>query len=121
MSLLYLYLEEMYLLNAEASAKTGDEVGARKSLKAILALRLPDASYVDALSGKALLDEIYLQSRIELWGEGKSYLSLKRNKGTVFRGSNHLTFAATPLTSSDTRLTFKIPIEEVQNNPNLDK
>ncbi len=118
---IYMRVEEIYLLNAEASAKTGDEAGARKSLKAILASRLPDASYVDNLTGKALLDEIYLQTRIELWGEGKSYLSMKRNKGTMYRGSNHLTFVATPFPSNDTRLTFKIPIEEVQNNPNLDK
>jgi hypothetical protein len=118
---IYMRVEEMYLLNAEACAKTGDEAGARKSLKAIMALRVPDASYIDALTGKALLDEIYLQTRIELWGEGKSYLSLKRNKGTTNRGSNHLKFVGTPVLHNDTRLTFKIPIEEVQNNPNLNK
>ncbi len=118
---IYMRVEEMYLLNAEASAKTGDEATARKSLKAIMALRVPDASYIDALTGKALLDEIYLQTRIELWGEGKSYLSLKRNKGTVLRGSNHLKFVGTPILYNDSRLTLKIPIQEVQNNPNLNK
>jgi hypothetical protein len=118
---IYMRVEEMYLLNAEACAKTGDEAGARKSLKAIMALRVPDASYIDALTGKALLDEIYFQTRVELWGEGKSYLSLKRNKGTANRGTNHLKFVGTPVLHNDTRLTFKIPIEEVQNNPNLNK
>jgi hypothetical protein len=118
---IYMRVEEMYLLNAEACAKTGDEAGARKSLKAIMALRIPDASYIDALTGKALLDEIYLQTRIELWGEGKSYLSLKRNKGTVNRGTNHLKFVGTPILYNDPRLTLKIPIQEVQNNPNLNK
>jgi hypothetical protein len=118
---IYMRVEEMYLLNAEACAKTGDEAGARKSLKAIMALRVPDASYIDALTGKALLDEIYLQTRIELWGEGKSYLSLKRNKGTVNRGTNHLKFVGTPILYNDPRLTLKIPIQEVQNNPNLNK
>jgi hypothetical protein len=118
---IYMRVEEMYLLNAEACAKTGDEAGARKSLKAIMALRVPDASYIDALTGKALQDEIYLQTRIELWGEGKSYLSLKRNKGTVNRGSNHLKFVGTPILYNDPRLSLKIPIQEVQNNPNLNK
>lgn len=116
---IYMRVEEMYLLNAEACVKTGDEAGARKSLKAIMALRIPDTSYIDILTGKALLDEIYLQTRIELWGEGKSYLSLKRNKGTVLRGSNHLKFVGTPILYNDSRLTLKIPIQEVQNNPNL--
>jgi hypothetical protein len=118
---IYMRVEEMYLLNAEACAKTGDEAGARKSLKAIMALRVPDASYIDALTGKALQDEIYLQTRIEMWGEGKTYLALKRNKATTNRGSNHLKFVGTPVPHNDTRLTFKIPIEEVQNNPNLNK
>lgn len=118
---IYMRVEEMYLLNAEACAKTGDEAGARKSLKAVMALRLPDASYIEALTGKALQDEIYLQTRIEFWGEGKSYLSLKRNKGTVNRGTNHLKFVGTPILHNDTRLTLKIPIQEVQNNPNLNK
>jgi len=117
----YMRVEEIYLLNAEACAKTGDEAGARKSLKAIMTLRVPDASYIDALTGKALQDEIYLQTRIELWGEGKSYLSLKRNKGTVNRGTNHLKFVGTPILYNDSRLTLKIPIQEVQNNPNLNK
>jgi len=118
---IYMRVEEMYLLNAEACAKTGDEAGARKSLKAIMTLRVPDASYIDALTGKDLRDEIYLQTRIELWGEGKSYLSLKRNKGTVNRGSNHLKFVGTPILYNDSRLSLKIPIQEVQNNPNLNK
>jgi hypothetical protein len=39
-----------------------------------------------------LKKEIYLQTRIEFWGEGKSYLAMKR-KATTTRGSNHLFFA----------------------------
>ena len=113
----YMRVEEMYLLNAEACAKTGDEAGARKSLKAIMALRVPDASYIDALTGKALQDEIYLQTRIELWGEGKSYLAMKRNKATVTRGSNHLSFVGEAIPYNDERLTFEIPEGEIQFNP----
>ncbi len=114
---IYMRVAEMYLLNAEASAKSGDEPGARTSLKALLSKRVPDVSYVDGLSGQSLLDEIYLQTRIELWGEGKAYLALKRNKRTEVRGANHLSFVGVPIPYDDERLTFEIPEAEIQNNP----
>ena len=79
--------------------------------------RIPDSSYVDALSGQDLLDEIYLQTRIELWGEGKSYLAMKRNQATIVRGPNHLSFVGIPIPHNDERLTFEIPELEIQNNP----
>ncbi|SEC85771.1 SusD family protein [Tenacibaculum sp. MAR_2009_124] len=113
----YMRIEEMYLLNAEANAKAGAEGAARTSLKALVSRRVPDVTYIDALSGQALLDEIYLQTRIEFWGEGKSYLAMKRNKATVTRGSNHLSLVGTPIQYNDERFTFEIPLDEIQNNP----
>jgi len=114
---IYMRVEEMYLLNAETAAKSGDEATAKVSLKALLSKRLPSTTYIDGLSGKALQDEIYLQTRIELWGEGKSYLAMKRNHATITRGSNHLSFKGVPILYNDPRLTFSIPQSEIQNNP----
>ncbi|WP_100610643.1 RagB/SusD family nutrient uptake outer membrane protein [Confluentibacter lentus] len=113
----YMRIEEIYLLNAEANAKSGNDFAARTSLKAVLANRIPDVSYVDALSGQALQNEIYLQTRIELWGEGKSYLAMKRNKATTVRGTNHLSFVGVPIPYNDERMQFEIPLDEIQNNP----
>ncbi len=113
----YMRVEEAYLLNAEANAKSGNEGAARTALKALVSRRVPDASYVDGLSGQALLDEIYLQTRIELWGEGKSFLALKRNKRTATRGANHLSLVGTPIQYNDERFQFEIPQDEIQNNP----
>lgn len=115
----YMRVEEMYLLNAEANAKLGFDGPARTSLKALLDNRLTDASYVDALSGQALQDEIYLQTRIELWGEGKSFLAMKRNKATTQRGDNHLSFVGEAIDYNDERMQFEIPQDEIQNNPFL--
>jgi len=114
---LYMRVAEMYLLNAEAAANTGDEATAKISLKFLLDQRMADTSFIDGLSGKALLDEIYLQTRIELWGEGKSYLAMKRNKATVTRGDNHLSNVGVAISYDDTRLSFLIPQSEIQNNP----
>lgn len=116
---IYMRVDEMYLLHAEASAKTGDEAGAQEVLKLLLDERVDDSSYIDGLTGQALLDEIYTQTRIELWGEGKSYLAMKRNRATITRGDNHLSFDGESFSYDDDRLTFEIPQSEVQNNPNI--
>lgn len=113
----YMRIEEMYLLNAEANARSGSDEAARTSLKALMTERVPDVSYIDGLSGQALQDEIYLQTRIELWGEGKSYLAMKRNKATTVRGTNHLSFVGEPIPYNDERMQFEIPLDEIQNNP----
>jgi len=113
----YMRVAEMYLLNAETAAKAGFEDEAKGNLKTLLSQRIPDVTYVDGLTGQALLDEIYLQTRIELWGEGKSYLAMKRNQATIVRGSNHLSFVGEPIPYNDDRLTLLIPQSEVQNNP----
>ncbi|MBZ9731409.1 RagB/SusD family nutrient uptake outer membrane protein [Salegentibacter sp. JZCK2] len=115
--LVYMRIAEMYLLNAEAAANLGMDADARMSLAALLDLRVDDTSYLDGLSGEALIDEIYLQTRLELWGEGKSYLALKRNKKTVVRGPNHLSFVGEPIPYNDERLTFEIPEAEILYNP----
>lgn len=117
--LIYMRSDEFYLLNAEAKARTSSESDAKTSLKSFLANRITDVSYIDALSGQALLNEIYLQTKIEMWGEGKSYLAMKRNKATITRGANHLFEAGNSFSYSDPKLTFLIPQAEVINNPNL--
>lgn len=121
MDYVYMRADEFYMLNAEAKAYLSQDGDARTQLKSFLADRITDVSYIDALSGQALKDEIYLQTRIEFWGEGKAYLALKRNKTNVVRGSNHLFFAGQTIPYNDARLTFEIPQQEVLNNPNLNK
>ncbi len=115
----FMRVDEFHLLAAETLAKSGKENQAKVILKNFLTNRLTDVSYIDGLSGTALLDEIYLQTRIEFWGEGKSYLAMKRNKATITRGSNHLFFSGQSFNYDDPKLTLKIPQSEVNNNPNL--
>lgn len=117
--MLYMRSDEFYLLNAEANARLGQDGAARTALSTFLAPRITNVSYLNALSGQALLNEIYLQTRIELWGEGKTYLAMKRNKATITRGSNHLFEAGNSFLYNDPKLTFVIPQAEVLNNPNL--
>lgn len=117
---IYLRIDEMYLLSAEMSAKEGMDADAKSRLKELLSLRFDnsaDYNYINSLSGTALVNEIYLQTRIELWGEGKSYLAMKRNKATVTRGANNLYHVGLPIKYNDDRLTYPIPQAEILNNP----
>lgn len=116
---LFMRVDEFHLLAAESLAKSGNEAQARTVLSNFLANRVGDTAYISGLSGTALLNEIYLQTRIELWGEGKSYLAMKRNKATIKRGPNHLFFAGQSFNSDDDRLTYDIPQAEINNNPNF--
>ncbi|QXP68604.1 RagB/SusD family nutrient uptake outer membrane protein [Polaribacter sp. AHE13PA] len=116
----YMRVAEMYLLSAEMAAKEGQDGVAKSRLIELLSQRFDDAAdyaYVNALSGDALLNEVILQTRIELWGEGKSYLSMKRNKQTMTRGTNHVFHSGLSIPHTDERLTYEIPQAEVQNNP----
>lgn len=116
---IFMRVDEFYLLYAESMAKLGNDNVAKTTLKTLLKDRYTDLSFIDALSGTALQDEIYKQTRIEFWGEGKTYLALKRNKKDVVRGANHNSLANQTIKFSDDRLTFKIPQAEVINNPDL--
>lgn len=117
---IFMRIDEMYLLKAEGQAKSGDLAGAKATLKQLLANRNTDLAFIDAIGSQAdMINEIYRQTRIELWGEGKTYLSMKRNKMNVVRGQNHDAFKGLVMPYNDDRLTFKIPQAEVINNPNL--
>ncbi|MCC4212849.1 RagB/SusD family nutrient uptake outer membrane protein [Leeuwenhoekiella parthenopeia] len=116
----YMRYAEVLLLNAEAKARAGQTGPARTALKTLVAARVTDPSFVDGLSGQALIDEIYKQTRLELWGEGKSYLAMKRNEATVTRGSNHLSFVGVPIRFDDERMSFEIPQQEIQDNNFID-
>lgn len=120
---IYMRIEEFYLLSAEAAAKSGNEAAAKARLEELLASRLGGAAnataYVSPLSGDALRNAIHQQTRIELWGEGKSYFALKRNKASVTRGTNHVFLNGQTFNYDETRMIFKIPIIELNNNPNI--
>ncbi|GGH21458.1 RagB/SusD family nutrient uptake outer membrane protein [Sphingobacterium alkalisoli] len=119
----YIYLRSalMYYIEAEGLAKSNNEAGARDALFEITSKR--DPQYVKSTkSGQALIDEIILQKRIELWGEGFAYFDIKRlGEGVVrdYSGSNHPTYGKFNIPTGDSRLLFMIPQAEVDANPDI--
>src|SRR5690606_25647713 len=118
----YIYLRSalMYYIEAEALARAGNENQARQVLFEITKER--DPSYtLSANSGEALIDEIILQKRIEMWGEGFAWFDLKRlNKGVDrnYSGSNHV-FAKLVIPAGDNKFKFMIPQAEIDANPEI--
>src|SRR6185436_8400710 len=68
---------EMFLIEAEARANMGNSAAAAAALYE-LAKKRNSAYTLSTATGSALLKEIYLQRRIELWGEGFRFYDLKR-------------------------------------------
>ncbi|MEO9854199.1 MAG: RagB/SusD family nutrient uptake outer membrane protein [Reichenbachiella sp.] len=111
---------EMYLIEAEALARSGtDDAGAAVALFTLASAR--DASYtLSTNTGQALIDEIDLQRRWELWGEGFRFYDLKRqNKALNRNGSNHdfNLVLVSDVPAGDNRWQWMIPTDELNANP----
>ena len=114
----YMRAAEMYLIEAEAKVRLGDNAGAATVLSALIKTR--DANYVTSTkTGTALLDEILLHRRIELWGEGHRFLDLKRTNAPLNRnGANHIASVVLlyDVAPGDVRWEFLIPRREINSN-----
>ncbi|BAV08229.1 outer membrane protein, nutrient binding [Filimonas lacunae] len=95
---------EMYLIEAEAKARAGDNGGAQDALYQLAFQR--DSMYTKSTrTGQALITEIMRQRRTELWGEGFRFLDLKRLNLPLDRtGANHDATLAE---------VFTVPVESI--------
>lgn len=121
--MVYMRMSEMYLIKAEAEARSGQESQARQTLHEWLITRDP-AYTLSSNSGQALVDEILIQRRIELWGEGFRFTDLKRlNMDMDRRDSNHDESVCTILhvPAGDSRWQWKIPTAEINVNPLMEQ
>lgn len=113
---------EMMLIEAEALARTGKDADALKLLTDLIKARNP--KYVFTAGGDQLVNEILLQRRIELWGEGFSLLDIKRLKQGLNRPvgeGNHSVSLARKITlpAEDNAFLLKIPLVEFDANKSL--
>jgi hypothetical protein len=122
---LYMRASEMYLIEAEALARQGQDAQARTVLEQMVQARNPAYS-ASSFSGTDLLNEILLQRRIELWGEGFSLLDIKRLKTGLNRptgpgnhGSPNLDPSVYTLPDVSPKFLMRIPQRELDNNTAL--
>lgn len=116
---IYMRASALYYIEAEALAKSGNEGTAKQVLYDITITR--DPSYVlSTNTGAALINEIILQKRIELWGEGYAWFDMKRLGIALTRdypGSNHPAFGKLNIPAGSNSFIFQVPQAEIDANP----
>lgn len=110
-------VEEMYLIEAEATAHT-DAAKGKKLLTAFMKTRDPQYSFAGT-STQDVVDECFLQKRIELFGEGQIFFDYKRLNKPVdrtYENNNWPTTAQLKTTTRPAWMNWPISINEVNNN-----
>jgi starch-binding outer membrane protein, SusD/RagB family len=111
----YMRAAEMYLIEAEAQARLGSNTPAQTALTTLLTTRIP--GFTTTNTGAALVDEVILHRRIELWGEGFSLNDYKRWKRGIDRtNSNHRADARLVIAAGDKKFFYQIPQREFDTN-----
>lgn len=121
----YMRVAEMYLIEAEAYARMGtQDAAARTALNTLRQNReTVPANYVASVNtGAALINEIMLNRRLELWGEGFRFTDLKRLNMPLNRtGANHSVSLCieTSIPAGDVRWEWLIPKCEIDANKEM--
>ncbi|MDR0733621.1 MAG: RagB/SusD family nutrient uptake outer membrane protein [Dysgonamonadaceae bacterium] len=124
----YVYLRsaEAWYIKAEAEARIKTVAEAHATLDVVTNARTIDGNhaYQWSTDKNTLLDQIFVQKRIELWGEGHGLFEFNRLEKTIDRtydGTNHppgnINSGDRPLPWHDPLRTFQIPIKELEGNP----
>lgn len=118
----YMRIAEMYLIEAEAQARSGNNTASQQALFPLAKNR--DAAYVQSTkTGNDLVEEIMVQRRVELWGEGFRFTDMKRaNVDMDRRGTNHKVDVANILfvPAGDPAWQWLIPQDEINSNPAIE-
>lgn len=110
-------VEEMYLIEAEATAHT-DAAKGKELLTAFMKTRDPQYSFAGTRT-QDVVDECFLQKRIELFGEGQIFFDYKRLNKPVdrtYENNNWPTTAQLKTTTRPAWMNWPISINEVNNN-----
>ena len=116
-------IEEMYLIEAEATAQTSPAAGKKLIEDFMKTYRY--ATYTCNVSDKdGVVNEIFFQKRVELFGEGQSFFDYKRlNKGVTrgYTGTNFQQSAQFNTTTRPAWMNFCIVATEGLNNLAIEK
>jgi tetratricopeptide (TPR) repeat protein len=110
-------LSEVYLNRAEARAEQGDFAGALADLNMIR--ERAGVGPITGLSGDALIDEILLERRRELFAEGHRVFDITRRGQNLVR--TDCTSPTCEVTFPDTNFILPLPQEETDVNPNIEQ
>lgn len=111
---------EMYLIRAEAYARSNQTVQARADLNALRGQRISGYVNDNTLTGSLLLSAIAVERRKELFLEGHRWFDLRMAGQGISRGSDCKAPATScSLPASSFRFVWPIPQVELKANPNI--
>ena len=113
-------VEEMILIQAEATAMAGD-VNKGKQILENFVRTYRDPSYTcNATTAEGVQDAVWFQRRIELWGEGFSFTDLLRSKKPLDRtGANYEVSVRFNYPAESPIFLYLIPEDEENHNEAL--
>jgi hypothetical protein len=119
----YMRIEEAYLIASEAAWRNGDLATAKNYLKQLVEQRdTTIAAQIDGYNEEEFKTYLYKNWRVELWGEGRALRTLKRFciEAPKERGKNHYynLGAGNKVEFNSATLTFWMPGSEYQYNSN---
>jgi hypothetical protein len=115
--------EEMLLIQAEGLARSNQEAAAKALLEGWVKANR-DANYTCKASDEAgLVEEIWMQRRIELWGEGFAWFDLNRLEKPIIRttSSNWPEAWIVDVDAHHDCRIWTLPDREIQNNDGIDE
>lgn len=120
----FMRLSEIYLIAAEAYARSNQDTKAKGYLETFVDNRDTEGYQDSGKTGNELAEEIMTHRRIELWGEGFRWFDLKRlNLSCERKGSNYDKSFCVFLTKGQDEdgWYFEIPKKETDFNPLMEK
>lgn len=113
---IYFRVAEMYFMAAEAYYNANQPGEAKNMLETVMKTRIP--GYTCDKSGADLLEEIKIQKRIEMWGEGRRLFDMKRRAEDLDRShaTNHSPSVPTNVKAGDKLFIYQIPDKELNAN-----
>lgn len=113
-------VEEMYYIKAEAEAMAGNLSAGKATLDDFVQTYRDPAFSSKATSAQELQDEIWLQRRMEFWGEGYALFDILRLKKPIIRkGSNYAASVQFNLAPESQIMIYRIPQCEMETNAGI--
>ncbi|MDR3252442.1 MAG: RagB/SusD family nutrient uptake outer membrane protein [Tannerella sp.] len=116
-SMVFMRAEEMLLNEAEALARQNKESAAQELLWKLQDMRKAKRS---VSSGNYLIEDILLERRKEMYGEGYALFDMLRNRKPLLREGNHANYGGgVKFPAQSWRFIFQLPNAEMKNNKSL--
>ena len=113
-------VEEMILIKAEGEAMSGNVAKAKSTLEDFVKTYRDPSYTCTATSAQEMQDEIWMQRRVELWGEGFALFDILRLKKPIERkGTNYAPTIQFNLPAESQIMIYRIPQCEMETNQGI--